>query len=84
SVRFDSDILNFFIEGDYSVADLPALMTNFINDFFPVDESISPKDTPTDLALEPEPQPARTLPDQQFKFGFGVHNPLPLTQLFVF
>lgn len=80
-LTFNSDILNFRLEGDYNTADFPILLTNFMNDFFPVDNFMSSKDTPTELALEPRKQ--KNLPDQNFEFEFGIRDPIPLTRLFV-
>ena len=81
-IYFDSDILTAELEGQYSLVDLPVLLTNFFNDFFPVDELVSPVDEPAELAIEPQPaqQPAV---DQSFTYEINVYNPIPLTKLFV-
>ena len=77
-----SPLVDAGIVGAYSTADLPALLTNYVNDFFPVDAYLSPRDTPAELAIEPEPQPERVLPDQRFEFYVGLSDPVAFAELF--
>ena len=77
-----SPLIDAGIVGDYSTADLPALLTNYINDFFPVDEYLSPRDAPVELAIEPGPQPQRLLPDQRFEFYVGMSDPVDFAEVF--
>ncbi len=72
-LNFESPILRAGIVGDYQTADLPALMTNYINDFFPLDEYLNPRDKPSDLALEPTTQ--RVITDQSFDFYAYADDP---------
>ncbi len=76
-----SDFLTARIEGNYNVADLPKLMRNFVNDYFPIDQLINPKDTPPELALEPSP--TGEVPDQSFDILIQLDHPVPLLGLFV-
>ena len=77
-----SPILNAGIVGDYSTVDLPVLLENYINDFFPVDEYISPVDEPAELAIEPGPQPQRVITDQSFAYRLELRDPTDLVALF--
>ncbi len=75
-----SDLIDASIIGDYRTADLPALLTNYINDFFPIDEYLNPVDKPADLAIEPSPQ--RVIADQSFDFYFGLQDPVDFAHIF--
>lgn len=70
------------IEGDYKLGELPTILTNFVNDYFPLDQILGPQDQPADLAIEPN-MPRRLLPDQSFTARIGLSKPLPLLSLFV-
>ncbi|MFN7117972.1 MAG: translocation/assembly module TamB domain-containing protein [Saprospiraceae bacterium] len=74
-----SDFINAQVSGDYNLADLPKIIQNFVNDYFPVDQLISPVDQPTELAIEPE----RVIPDQDFEGLIELNNPVPLFSLFI-
>jgi len=76
-----SDFLTARIEGNYNVADLPKLMRNFVNDYFPIDQLINSKDTPPELALEPAF--SGEVPDQAFDLLIQLDHPVPLLGLFV-
>lgn len=80
-VALRSDFLKASIRGNYNIAELPKLVQNFINDYFPIDQIMSPVDTPPDLAIEPQ-QPAPPT-DQNFEFDLQLKNPIPLLSLFV-
>ena len=78
-----SDVLNAGIVGDYSVNDLPILLTNYVNDFFPVDAYLSPVDVGgPEFAIEPESQPTRLLVDQAFDYYLELSDPVDLVRLF--
>jgi len=81
TVALRSDFLNASLRGDFKSAELPNLVQNFINDYFPIDQLISPKDQPEDLALEPKPSPP--VADQNFEFSIQLNNPVPLLNIFV-
>jgi hypothetical protein len=81
SVVIQSEFFNFSLRGDYNIAELPVLITNYVNDYFPVDEFISPVDQTDSLAIEPN-QPRATLPDQNFTAVLELAEPLPLINIF--
>ncbi len=76
----ESPILRAGVIGDYQTADMPALFTNYINDFFPIDEYLSPQDKPAELAIEPTPQ--RVLTDQSFRFYVEANRPVKFMNFF--
>ena len=79
----ESEILRAGVVGDYNTADLPVLLTNYVNDFFPIDAYLNPRDAqPGELALEPEPQPQRVLPDQTFDFYAELSDPVQFIRFF--
>ena len=75
-----SELIDASIIGDYSTADLPILLTNYINDFFPIDEYLNPVDAPADMAIEPGPQ--RVIADQSFDYYFGLQDPIAFANIF--
>jgi len=77
-----SEFFNVLVEGQYNIADLPDILTNFINDYFPLDQTISPVDQPTELAIDPE-TPKSQLPDQSFTALLELNDPVPLVGIFV-
>ena len=79
-IVFDSPILDAGIIGDYRTADLPALIINYVNDFFPIDDFLNPVDKPADLALEPQAQ--RVMTDQSFDFYMNADDPVYFLQFF--
>ncbi|MEM1325952.1 MAG: translocation/assembly module TamB domain-containing protein [Bacteroidota bacterium] len=81
SIVVQSEFLNFSLRGDYNIAELPILVNNYVNDYFPVDGFISPVDQTDSLAIEPG-QPRATLPDQNFTAIFELAEPLPLINIF--
>lgn len=81
-LRLQSEFLTATIEGDYNTADLPKLMENFVNDYFPIDQLMSSIDTPAELAVESD-QSRRELPDQSFTALIQLDDPVPLLGLFV-
>lgn len=81
-LTFEAEFLQAMIEGDYQLGNLPAIFVNFINDYFPVDQILSPKDEPVDLAIEPG-MPKRLLPNQSFTAQISLNKPLPFLGLFV-
>ncbi len=80
-VVLTSAFLNARLQGDYQTAELPRLVRNFINDYFPLDRIISPADTPDSLTLESKPTPP--VADQRFTFSVELDDPVPLLRLFV-
>ncbi|GEM_PF-595513 len=80
-LTLESSFLDMQLSGNYNIADLPKLMQNFINDYFPVDQFLSPVDTPTKLALEPDQ--SRVLTDQNFDLLIQLSNPISLLKIFV-
>ena len=70
---FESPIFRAGLIGDYRTADLPMLFTNYVNDFFPIDEFMSPVDRPADLAMEPTTE--RVIADQSFEFYAHASEP---------
>ena len=79
----ESPILRAGVIGDYNTADVPVLLTNYVNDFFPIDAYLNPRDAqPGELALEPEPQPQRVLPDQDFRFYAELSDPVDFVRFF--
>lgn len=80
-VELHSEFFNLVIRGQYNIAELPTLVINYVNDYFPVDQLLSPVDTPDSLAIEPN-EPAAQLPDQNFTATLGLANPLPLINIF--
>ena len=82
-IAITSDILNAAIVGDYSVNDLPILLTNYINDFFPVDEFLSPMDVGgPEFALEPDSNTRRLIVDQSFAYRFELRDPTDVVAVF--
>ncbi len=76
----ESPILRAGVIGDYQTADMPVLFTNYINDFFPIDEYLSPQDKPLELAIEPTPQ--QVLTDQSFSFYVEASRPVKFINFF--
>ncbi len=79
-LEIKSDLLVANFEGDFRLMDVPVIFKNYINDYFPVENFISPIDQPEELALEPYAQ--RELPDQDLRFKIQVYDPTRVTQLF--
>ena len=77
-----SDLMTVLISGDYKLLTLPALMTNFVNDYFPLNHLMSPVDNPDSLAIEPTTA-QKTMVDENFTFEIIFSDPTPLTKLFV-
>ncbi|MDX2002054.1 MAG: translocation/assembly module TamB domain-containing protein [Chitinophagales bacterium] len=80
-VEVTSPILNASIKGDYKIADLPKLLMNYVNDYFPIDQTVDSTDKPSNLAIEPGPQAAPT--DQKFDLLVTMGSPLKLTKIFL-
>jgi hypothetical protein len=78
-LTLQSDFINAQISGNYKLADLPKLVQNFVNDYFPIDQLMSPVDQPARLTVTPE----RVIPDQDFEAVVELHNPVPLLRMFV-
>ncbi len=76
----ESPILRAGIIGDYNTADMPVLFTNYVNDFFPIDEYLSPRDKPAELAIEPTPQ--QVITDQSFRFYVEASRPVRFINFF--
>lgn len=75
-----SDLLKATFIGDFSLTTLPALLRNYVNDYFPVDEFISPTDKPDSLALDPFKH--ADLPDQNLVFDIECYQLSDLIQIF--
>ena len=75
-----SPLLDASIIGDYNTADLPILLTNYVNDYFPIDNFLNPTDKPADLAMEPGVQ--RVIADQSFEYAIALENPYDFLKLF--
>jgi hypothetical protein len=78
-LTLQSDFINAQVSGNYNLADLPKIIQNFVNDYFPIDQLISSTDQPVALTIEPE----RVIPDQDFNALIELDNPVPLLSLFV-
>ncbi len=76
----NSPILTASIIGKYYTADLAPLLTNYVNDFFPINDYVSPKDTPNELAIEPTDKPVLT--DQKFAYSLELHDPVEFVNMF--
>ncbi len=74
-----SDFINAQISGDYNLADLPKIIQNFVNDYFPIDQLVSSVDRPDSLSIEPE----RVIADQDFEGLIELNDPVPLLSLFI-
>ncbi len=71
----NSDFLNAKVEGRFHFGDLPNLVLNYVNDFFPIEE----------LAQSPDSTGGRELivSDQQFEFDFQLTDLVGLVGVFV-
>ncbi|GAB5553192.1 MAG: hypothetical protein Sapg2KO_27830 [Saprospiraceae bacterium] len=82
SLSLVSEFFQADIKGDYRLSDLPAILVNYVNDYFPVDQFLGAKDQPEELAIEPG-MPKRLLPDQSFVAQISLDKPMPLLGLFI-
>ncbi|MEM8527418.1 MAG: translocation/assembly module TamB domain-containing protein [Bacteroidota bacterium] len=76
-----SEFFSLLVEGQYDLVELPAVLTNFVNDYFPLDQTMSPVDRPDSLAIKPN-EPAAQLPDQSFTALLQLDDPVPLVNIF--
>ena len=75
-----SDWLEADFGGDFYFSTLAPLLKNFFNDYFPVENFLSPIDSPDSLAIEPFAQ--SEVPDQNLNFKIKLIQPDKLSQLF--
>lgn len=78
-LTLQSDFINAKVSGDYNLGSLPKIIQNFVNDYFPIDQLISPIDRPDSLAIEP----SHVIPDQDFNALIAISDPTPLLRLFM-
>jgi hypothetical protein len=80
-LRVQAPFMAFSIDGAYNPAQLPALLRNYLNNYFPVDNLFPAGDQPDSLAIEPN-IPPDSLPEQGFAGRLTLNKPTPLIRLF--
>jgi hypothetical protein len=80
-VELTSPILYAKLTGDYNIAELPRLMMNYVNDYFPLEMAIDPTDMPPSLAIEPGA--GRVVADQKFELLVTISKPLKVLSMFI-
>jgi len=71
--------LNFQISGDYDPAQLPDLLKDYLNDYFPVDTLLSRVEEMDSLAIRPAPQASS---QQNFSGQLRLQQATPLIRIF--
>lgn len=80
-LSLNTPFIDFQIGGQYNPTQLPALMRNYFNNYFPVDRLLSSVDQPDSLAIRPD-SPKEELPDQSFQGQLTLRQATPFLQLF--
>ncbi len=68
TIKVESDIINATLTGDFNSATLPALFTNYLNNYFPIGQ----------VSMN-----AKTIPDQNFNLVVTVSKPLDAVRVFL-
>jgi len=75
-----SPVINAKLSGDFNAADLPRLLINYVNDYFPISLAMDSSDRPPRLAIEPG---RAAVPDQKFDVLITLSKPQKLVSMFV-
>ncbi len=76
-VGFQSDIANARLEGNYRIGELPGLLTEFVDGFFPIKRLIRPDSLPDSLLVAPQ------YASQDFRFSASLSRPVRLSRIFL-
>lgn len=77
TLSLNGDFVNAELSGDYRIAEIPEIITEFIDGFFPIRQYLDPDAPPSDPAVAP------TLASQDFELQFHLSNPQPLGAIFL-
>ncbi|NND08975.1 MAG: AsmA family protein [Saprospiraceae bacterium] len=77
-IKIESDILDGFIKGDFTIGDLPSMMKSYVNNYFPINGIDSVVVATDSLFSEQEDT---ILPDQSFAFELSLINTQPVIAL---
>lgn len=76
-VDFQSDIAKARLEGNYRIGELPGLLTEFVDGFFPIKRLIQPDSLADSLLVAPQ------LASQDFRFSASLSRPVRLSRIFL-
>ena len=80
-VELLSPVISATLTGNYNIADLPRLMVNYVNSYFPLELTDDKVEISAKLAKEIGPK--RTVEDQSFSLKVAISNPLAIAQIFI-
>ncbi len=74
NIDVTSDFVNGFIKGDFSLVQIPAALRDYVNNYFPVENTLDSVDTQMDLSRSSSDS---SLADQDFEFELSVVGAQP-------